>query len=42
MRLVAHGLSPVLNVSEIVGHEVEASVGVVNKALDNFVEEHEK
>ena len=28
-------------VSEIVGHEVEASVGAVSQALDDFVEEHE-
>lgn len=29
-------------VSEIVGHEVEASVGAVSKALDDYVEEHEE
>ena len=42
VRLVAHGLSPVLNVSEIVGHEVKASVGAVSKVLDDYVEEHEE
>ena len=29
-------------VSEIVGHKVEASVGAVSKALDDYVEEHEE
>ena len=29
-------------VSEIVGHEVEASVGAVSKSLDDYVEEHEE
>ena len=29
-------------VSEIVGHEVEASVGAVSKVLDDYVEEHEE
>ena len=42
MHLVAHGLSPVLNVSETVGHEVEASAGAVSKVLDDYVEEHEE
>lgn len=29
-------------VSEIVGHEVEASVKAVSQALDDYVEEHEE
>ena len=41
-KLDSLGLSPVLNVSEIVGHEVKASVGAVSKVLDDYVEEHEE